>query len=106
MNDWKKELVNFGKENKDIEFKARIKFDNQFFYVLDNFEYDNIKYYYIIEDKIDEIEEAGGIENYQGKIRMEYIYEVEPEIYETVIDMELLKELDIVESARVISGEI
>lgn len=108
MEDFKEELKNFGKEKlmDQIDFKARIEFDHTIFYVLDNFEYDGTKYFYIVEDKSKELEDCGGLENYKGKIRMEYIYEDEPGIYQTVIDTELLKQLDIVQSARILSGEI
>lgn len=106
MEDLRKDLKNFGDEKQDITFKAKIEFDNQYFYVLDNFMYDGVKYWYIVEDKIEEIEKAGGVEKYKGKIRMEYIYEDEPEIYQTVTDAKLLKELDIVQAARITSGEI
>lgn len=106
MENFKENLANFGIEKKELGFKAKIKFDNKFFYVLDNFIYDNIKYYYIVEDKVEEIEAAGGIENYQGKIQMEYIYEDEPGVYQTVTSVELLKQLDIVQSARALAGEV
>lgn len=108
MVNFKEELKNFGKDkvNNQIDFKARIEFDNTIFYVLDNFEYDGKKYFYIIEDKSKELEDCGGLENYSGKIRMEYIYEDEPGIYQTVTNAQLLKELGIVQAARITSGEI
>lgn len=105
MNDLKEYLKSF-EEDDSIKFKAKIEFCGQVFYILDNFEYDDIKYFYIIEDKEKELKEAGGFEKYKGKIRMEYIYESEPGIYQTVTDEKLLKQLDIVEAARITSGEI
>lgn len=108
MGNFKEELKNFGKDKIDnqIDFKARIEFDHTIFYVLDNFEYDGRKYFYIVEDKSKELEDCGGFEKYKGKIRMEYIYEDEPGIYQTVTDTKLLKKLDVVQSARILSGKI
>ncbi len=56
MNDFKESIANLGQES--IKFKAKIQFNGNYFYILDNFMYDNKKYYYIIEDKTEELEKA------------------------------------------------
>ena len=106
MNNFKEDIINSAKDIPPVDFKAKIKFADTEFYVLDNFVYQDVKYYYIIEAKESEIEQAGGFENYQGKIRMEYIFEDEPGIYQTVIDEKLLKELDAIQSLRILEGKI
>lgn len=106
MNNFKEDIINSAKDIPPVDFKAKIKFAGTEFYVLDNFVYQDVKYYYIIEAKESEIEQAGGFERYQGKIRMEYIFEDEPGIYQTVIDEKLLKELDAIQSLRILEGKI
>lgn len=100
----KMEVNNNVKENNLIHFKAKIEFDNKKFFVVDNFKFENEKYFYIIEDKSKEIEECGSIDNFKGKIRMEYIFQIEPGIYKTVSDIELIKKLDLIQVQRLLNN--
>lgn len=107
MNNFKKELIikNFDK-NSDFEFKAKVNFCGEDYYVIDAFTYKDIKYLYIVKDILKEIDEAGGIENYNGEIELEYIYETEDDIYSNVTDKDMLVELNGKLEQRFIDGKI
>ena len=74
-------------------YKARIKFDNREWLVIDNIQYEGEKYYYIIEDISKEIEEIDSIENYKGKITAEFIYKLDNGNYKNVVDKNLIDNL-------------
>lgn len=75
-------------------YKMRIKFDNKDWLVIDNFIVENVKYYYIIEDKSEELEKVNNIEDYKGNINMNFIYsEKNDGIYKNVTDKELFNQL-------------
>lgn len=75
-------------------YKMRIRFDNKDWLVIDNFIVENVKYYYIIEDKSEELENVNNIEDYKGNININFIYSEEnDEIYKNVTDKELFNQL-------------
>ena len=76
-----------------MTYKARIKFGNKEWLVIDNIEYQGIKYYYIIEDISEEIENLKNIEEYEGHISIEFIYKLDNGNYKNVTDQELISVL-------------
>ena len=76
-----------------MTYKMRIKFDNREWLVIDNIEYNDIKYYYIIEDISDKINDLENLEDYEGKYSMEFIYKLDNGNYKNVTDRELIDKL-------------
>ena len=77
-------------------YKARIKFADKEWLVVDNIEYDGIKYYYIVEDiseELEELDKLGKLEEYSGKMTLEFIYKLDNGKYKNVTDEELLEKL-------------
>lgn len=74
-------------------YKMRIKFDNREWLVVDNIEYENIKYYYIIEDISKELNNVKNIEEYEGNYSIEFIYKLENGNYKNVTDQKLIQNL-------------
>lgn len=69
------------------DIKSRIKFDNKVWIVFDSFVFEGKKYLYIgSEDTAKGIEEAGSIEKYNGKIEIEFIYELPNKNFKNVTD--------------------
>ena len=48
-----------------MTYKMRIKFDNREWLVIDNIEYEGVKYYYIIEDISEELNGLKSLDEYQ-----------------------------------------
>lgn len=69
-----------------MDYKTRIKFDNKEWLVINNIQYKDKKYYYIVEDIED-------FENYKGNIQAEFIYESEKNIFKNVTDEKLIDRL-------------
>ena len=88
-----------------MSYKARIKFDDKEWLVIDNFKVGDIKYYYIIEDVSNEIEKAGGIENYDKSIDIEFIHDIGNGIYNNVVDPELKSQLLAIVALRKLNEE-
>ena len=88
-----------------MSYKARIKYNNREWLVVDNIEYQGIKYFYIIEDISNEIEELENIEDYQGKISIEFIYKSNGDNYKNVTDQELITKLSSIVAMRAIETE-
>jgi len=76
-----------------MSYKARIKFDDREWLVVDNIEYEGIKYFYIIEDISEEIEKLEKIEDYKGKFSIEFIYKLDNGNYKNVTNQELISKL-------------
>ena len=74
-------------------YKMRIKFDNREWLVVDNIEYENIKYYYIIEDISKELNNVKNIEEYEENYSIEFIYKLENGNYKNVTDQKLIQNL-------------
>ena len=87
-----------------MSYKARIKYNNRDWLVVDNIEYQGIKYFYIIEDISNEIEELENIEDYQGKISIEFIYKSNGDNYKNVTDQELITKLSSIVAMRAIES--
>ena len=89
-----------------MSYKARIKFDDKEWLVIDNLEVEGVKYYYIIEDVSDEIEKAGGIEKYDKELNIEFIHDIGNGVYNNVIDPELKSKLLAIVGLRKLNGDI
>ena len=89
-----------------MTYKMRIKCDNREWLVIDNLEYNNVKYYYIIEDISDKINNLESLEDYEGTYSMEFIYKLDNGNYKNVTDRELIdKLLAIVGKNTILSNE-
>lgn len=88
-----------------MTYKARIKFDNREWLVVDNIEYEGRKYFYIIEDISEQIENLQSIEEYEGNISIEFIYKVENNKYRNVTDEELITKLCSIVAIRAINSK-
>jgi len=76
-----------------MSYKARIKFDNREWLVVDNIEYEGVRYFYIIEDISDELNNLEQLEDYEGNLSIEYIYKLDNGNYKNVTDQELITKL-------------
>lgn len=88
-----------------MEYKARIKFDNREWLVIDNFEYENVKYYYIIEDASEKLNNLNNVEDYDGNFNLEFIYQVENGEYRNVTDQILINKLFAVTGGRLLKNK-
>lgn len=76
-----------------MTYKGRIKFDNREWLLIDKLNYKGIDYYYIIEDVSEELNNLNSIEDYKGKICIEFIYKLDEKNYKNVTDQNLLDDL-------------
>lgn len=76
-----------------MTYKARIKFADREWLVIDNIEYKGVKYFYIIEDISEQLEGLDKIEEYKGDFLIEFIYRKENGDYKNVTDAELKNKL-------------
>lgn len=76
-----------------MTYKARIRFANKEWLVIDNIEYEGTKYFYIIEDISEQLEKINNIEEYKGNFLIEFIYKKEDGNYKNVTDIELKDKL-------------
>lgn len=76
-----------------MTYKARIKFADKEWLVIDNIEYEGVKYFYIIEDISEQLEGLDKIEEYKGDFLIEFIYRKENGDYKNVTDAELKNKL-------------
>lgn len=76
-----------------MTYKMRIKFDNREWLVIDNIEYEGVKYYYIIEDISEELNGLKNLDEYKGKFAIEFIYKLDNGNYSNVTDQMLLNTL-------------
>lgn len=88
-----------------MEHKARIKFFDKEWLVIENVEYKGIKYYYIIEDISEKLENIENIEDYEGKFMIEFIYKLENGNYRNVVDQELIDKLSSLVALKKIASE-
>ena len=88
-----------------MSYKARIKFDNREWLVVDNIEYEGIRYFYIIEDISDELNDLDNIEEYAGKISIEFIYKLDNGNYANVMDQELITKLSSLVAIRAMNSK-
>lgn len=73
-----------------MTYKMRIKFDNREWLVIDNIEYEGIRYYYIIEDISEKLERLKSLDEYEGTFNIEFIYKLENGNYKNVTDRKLI----------------
>jgi hypothetical protein len=85
-----------------MTYKTRIKFAEKEWLVIDNIEYKNEKYYYIIEDIAEQLENIDNLEEYKGSYKMEFIYKLENGNYKNVVDQNLIQQLLAVVGQRMI----
>lgn len=83
-----------------MSYKARIKFDNREWLVVDNFEHKGVEYFYIIEDISEKLEKLNNIEDYKGNFAVEFIYKSDDVNYRNVTDQELINELSAIVGLR------
>lgn len=76
-----------------MTYKMRIKFDNREWLVIDNIEYEGVKYYYIIEDISEELNGIKSLDEYEGNFTIEFIYKLDNGNYRNVTDQALLNTL-------------
>ena len=88
-----------------MSYKARIKFDNREWLVVDNIEYEGVKYYYIVEDVSAELENLESIEKYNGNLTLEFIHQVENGNYRNVTDKVLISKLMAIVATRNLNNE-
>ena len=88
-----------------MTYKARIKFDNREWLVIDNIEYEGTKYFYIIEDISDELNDLDNIEDYQGNISVEFIYKLDNGNYRNVTDQDLIAKLSSIVAIKAINSK-
>lgn len=85
-----------------MTYKMRIKFDNREWLVIDNIEYKGIKYYYIIEDISEKLNNLKSLDEYKGNFSMEFIYKLDNGNYNNVTDKALLNTLSSIVAKNVI----
>lgn len=85
-----------------MTYKMRIKFDNREWLVIDNIEYKGIKYYYIIEDISEKLNNLKSLDEYKGNFSMEFIYKLDNGNYNNVTDKTLLNTLSSIVAKNVI----
>jgi len=88
-----------------MSYKARIKFDNREWLVVDNIEYEGIKYYYIVEDISKELDNLENIEEYEGNLTLEFIHKVENGNYRNVTNKELISKLMAIVATRTLNNK-
>jgi len=77
----------------------KIQFGDKDFYVVDNFEYDGVKYYYIYEDVY---KEGMDIQKFEGDIEVNFIFRRDDGKYENVVDDKLFNKLLNLASKRLV----
>ena len=70
--------------------------------VIDNIEYEGVKYYYIIEDISEELNGLKSLEDYKGKVTIEFIYKLDNGNYKNVTDEALLNTLTAIVGKRAV----
>ena len=80
----------------------KIQFGEKDFYVVDFFEYEGVKYYYIYEDVY---EEGMDISKFDGDIEINFIFKREDGKYENVVDDNLFKKLLNLSSKRLVLNQ-
>ncbi len=76
-----------------MDYKTRIKFVNKEWLVIDNIEFNNIKYFYIIEDTSENLNNINNINELQKKYNAEFIYKLDNGNYKNVTDKNLINQL-------------
>lgn len=76
-----------------MDYKTRIKFVNKEWLVIDNIEFNNIKYFYIIEDTSENLNNINNINELPKKYAAEFIYKLDNGNYKNVIDKNLINQL-------------
>ena len=84
-------------------YKARIKFADKEWLVVENIEYKGIKYYCIVEDISDELEKLEKLSDYKGRLSVEFIYQLDNGKYKNVTDKELIEKLLLVVGVKTIN---
>ena len=88
-----------------MSYKARIKFADREWLVVDNIKYEGVKYFYIIEDISEEIEKLDNIEEYEGNICIEFIYKLDNGNYKNVTDSDLISKLSSIVALKNLTSE-
>ena len=85
-----------------MTYKMRIKFDNREWLVIDNIEYQGVKYYYIIEDISEKLNGLKSLDEYEGNFTIEFIYKLDNGNYKNVTDEALLNTLTAIVGKRAV----
>lgn len=80
----------------------KIQFGEKDFYVVDQFEYEGVKYYYIYEDVY---EEGMEIDKFAGDIEVNFIFKRYDGKYENVVDDKLFNNLMNIASKRLVLNQ-
>jgi len=102
-------MAKYSKQKKgrdNMEYKARIKFFDKEWLIIENIEYEGIKYYYIIEDISEKLEDIENIEDYEGNFSIEFIYKLENGNYRNVTDKELIEKLSSIVALKKMASEM
>lgn len=86
-------------------YKGRIKYDDREWLVVDRVELDGKKYYYIIEDISEEIENIENFDDFEGNITLEFIYKVDNGNYRNVTDEALFDTLSAMVGMKALTSE-
>lgn len=81
---------------------SKIQFGNKDFYVVDAFEYDGKKYYYIYEDVYFD---GMDISKFDGEMEVNFIFKRDDGKFENVVDDTLFKKLLDIASKRLILNQ-
>lgn len=87
-----------------MDYKARFKYNDIEWLVIDAFKYEGEKYMYLVEDIKDKIETEEELKNYKKPIRMIYVKHVGDNNYLEITDRALIDQLNIVVATNVLNG--
>ena len=88
-----------------MSYKARIRFDNREWLVVDNIEYEGVRYFYIIEDISNELNDLENIQDYQENLSIEFIYKLDNGNYTNVTNQELITKLSSIIAIRAMNSK-
>ncbi len=87
-------------------YKARFKYDDKEWLVIDAFEYNGDKYMYLVEDIKVDIQKEEDIAKYQDQIRTMYVKSVGNDDYEEIVDPTLISELNLIVTKDALSNKL
>ena len=87
-------------------YKARFKYKDIEWLVIDAFKYNGEKYMYLAEDLKEDIENEEDLKKFDNKIRIMYVKSVGDNMYEQIVDPALITELDAIVAKDSLSGKL
>lgn len=88
-----------------MDYKARFKYDNIEWLVIDAFKYEGEKYMYLVEDVKEKLETEEDLKNYGKPIKMIYVKSVGNDDYLEITDQSLIDQLNIIVATNVLNNE-